>query len=39
LISCSHGSPEGGCGLVVGRHGATKPAGRTRERNHMAGAR
>jgi hypothetical protein len=29
-------SPEGGCGALVGRHGATKPAGRTRGRNDMA---
>ena len=36
LISCSHSSPEGGCGALVGRHGATKPAGRTRGRNDMA---
>jgi hypothetical protein len=32
LISCSHSSPDGGCGADVGRHGAMKPAGRTRER-------
>jgi hypothetical protein len=37
--SCSHGSPEGGCRAVVGRHGATKPSGRTRGRNDMVGAR
>jgi hypothetical protein len=31
LISCSHASPEGGCGAELGRHGAMKPAGRVRE--------
>jgi hypothetical protein len=33
LISCSHASPDGGCGAEVGRHGAMKPAGRAREGN------
>jgi hypothetical protein len=30
LISCSHCSPEGGCGAWMGRHGAMNPAGRAR---------
>src|SRR5215211_4547429 len=29
LISCSQSPPEGGSAALVGRHGATKPAGRT----------
>jgi hypothetical protein len=37
LISCSHSSPEGGCGAGEGRHGAMKPASRARERNDMLG--
>jgi hypothetical protein len=28
LISCSHASPVGGCGALVGRHGGMKPSGR-----------
>jgi hypothetical protein len=35
LISCSHSLPEGACGVELGRHGATKPAGRARERKGM----
>ena len=35
LISCSHASPEGGCGALVGRQGAMKPAGRARGRESM----
>src|SRR5262249_18264671 len=31
LISCSHCSPEGGCGTLMGRHGAMNPAGRARD--------
>jgi hypothetical protein len=30
LISCSQASPEGGREALVGRHGATEPAGRAR---------
>jgi hypothetical protein len=30
LISCIHAAAEGGRGAVVGKHGATKPAGRAR---------
>src|SRR5207245_2686430 len=36
LISCSHRSPEGGCGAGEGRHGAMKPADRARGRNNKA---
>src|SRR3984893_18801482 len=35
LISCSHCSPEGGCGALMGRHGAMNPAGRARRRDNM----
>src|SRR6202521_5590167 len=35
LISCSHCSPEGGCGALMGRHGAMRPAGRARRRDNM----
>ena len=28
FISCSHASPKGGCGALVGRQGGTKPDGR-----------
>jgi hypothetical protein len=34
LISCSHRSPEGGCGAGEGRHGAMKPAERARGQTH-----
>src|SRR6266550_1512770 len=30
LISCSHWLPEGSLSVLVGRHGGTKPVGRTR---------
>jgi hypothetical protein len=30
LISCSHRSPEGSLSVLVGRHGAMKPAGKVR---------
>src|SRR6266404_1076715 len=30
LISCSHWLPEGSLSVLVGRHGATNPAGRVR---------
>jgi hypothetical protein len=36
LISCSHASPEGGWGALVGRHGAMKPAGKARECRGMS---
>jgi hypothetical protein len=36
-ISCSHSSPDGGCGADVGRHGAMKPAGRVRGCESMGG--
>jgi hypothetical protein len=39
LISCSHWLPEGSLSVLVGRHGAMKPAGRMRTRNIMPIAR
>src|SRR5207342_1410372 len=37
LISCSHSSPEGGCGALIGRHGAMKPGGKVREVSNIRG--
>jgi hypothetical protein len=32
LISCTQSGPDGGCGALVGRHGAMKPVGSDMER-------